>query len=198
MRRIPLLPAILLLTSCALSKGALYPEVSTTLHFISATDQVVDKYSVPGETHVQYIEPLKKYALEKLSVPVTDWEGLKAEGIAEIGVGPGYIGLTACTVDVKCAVFLDASASGNTRLYTLLHELAHVKMADKPNTEEVNEIVAETTAWRAAKGIRFPVEREYASYILRYPEWLRYSAINGWEGKIKAWSEEFVAAMKGV
>lgn len=172
------------------SRPSLVNEIQTEILFVKTAQLVVDEFAVPGNERAPLLAPLERYARTHGSpvsyIPLT-------ESLFNLG-------MTVCQTTPRhgrrCIVLIDEGLSVNSRVGTLLHELAHVKHWSKRTTTLEAEVIAETTAFLAMKELGYDSRRESMSYLMGIPEELRDAALRKWEKEIRQWATELVKAAR--
>jgi hypothetical protein len=168
-------------------------EIETQIQFLAASDALVTRFEVHGDTRQAALTTYSDYAHHKLHTPVyfvpltNDTDGL-------------LLGLTSCPQvpgREQCVILVDTSRSkSNGQLATLMHEIAHRLQKDHVRTTLEAEIWAETVAWLVQRELGFNTTRESISYLALIPEHDRRLFLSTKEPEIRKVVERLVKVGK--
>jgi len=191
-RTVPLSVFALYLTigilACApLTTGERLSSVSTLVEVTPALQS--SEWVVDGESHAQYIEPLEMWA-EARGVIVEFHPDLRAE--------TRLFGIQGYSPSGVAIVIVDTSTPRNNQFLTLLHELTHVlhgRVLSK--NRPVAEVIAESTAYEAARRLGLNTQAQSMSYLMQFPGGERDEVYRLFGDQIERWSKLLAEAAEG-
>jgi hypothetical protein len=171
----------------------LYDRIDQQIRLVSATDRIVSVFAVPGDSHAVYLPRLVKFARRR-GVPVY------MVPIAK-DTGERLIGLSSCPQAAggrQCVILIDSGDGPNGRLYTLLHELAHLEQAGKVRTVDEAEVFAESVAFLVLSELGLDTSVVSASYlVLNTSEAARRRVLRELAPHVEAIAAMFLKAARG-
>lgn len=187
-----LLPAILALSlaACNACASVAYPQrVTREIERLENAQALVEIYVVPGDEYAEYLPGLEMEA-RRLVKSFSYNPALFRE--------TGAFGWSQYDAVAKewAYIIIDANLNSNTRVTTLLHELAHVKHGPYVQGEGA-EVVAEAVALEAAEllGMREAYVAAY-SYLYRFNPEFREGVMELFEPQIKKWGRQLADIAK--
>lgn len=185
MKQLILAVAILMTMNCG--QALLSSRMELQFELIQSSGQMLDEFTVYGDSHGDHYYRLKKWLLDVRNTPVMEDPALQ-ETIHALGA-------TWCIGPEMCAIAIDSDTPMNTQYSTLLHEAVH--SIYMPDDAGEREILAETVAYEAARLVGLNTARESMSYFSAFNEKSRYRTWRKYEDFVKKWSEELAKVSKG-